>query len=140
MIRVNNGGVTRWVNEPQNTTPPACGTSVIDHGPQSATSPAVLLRQELGSVLRSLRMAQKNTTLRSIAVRARISIGYLSEVERGGKEVSSEVLNSICQALGVTLAQLLRIVAERIEPAPEVPRIPDTIEQIFNSPKVIMHG
>jgi len=56
--------------------------------------------------LRSARVAQ-GRTLSQVALRAGISLGYLSEVERGVKEVSSEMLASICGALGVPLSHVL---------------------------------
>jgi transcriptional regulator with XRE-family HTH domain len=65
-----------------------------------------LLRTHLGSTLRSARMAQ-GRTLRDVAKSARVSLGYLSEVERGQKEASSELLNAICSALDLTLTSVL---------------------------------
>lgn len=65
-----------------------------------------LLRTHLGSTLRSARMAQ-GRTLRDVAKSARVSLGYLSEVERGQKEASSELLNSICTALDLSLSNVL---------------------------------
>jgi len=72
-----------------------------------------LLRTHLGSTLRSARVAQ-GRTLREVAKSARVSLGYLSEVERGQKEASSELLNSICNALELTLASVLIDVAHQI--------------------------
>jgi transcriptional regulator with XRE-family HTH domain len=56
-------------------------------------------------------------TLREVAKSARVSLGYLSEVERGQKEASSELLNSICAALELTLASVLLDVAHQIKSA-----------------------
>ncbi|ALE34171.1 DNA-binding protein [Lawsonella clevelandensis] len=70
------------------------------------TSTRPLLREALGAVLRTYRL-DANRTLRDVAETARVSSGYLSELERGRKEVSSEVLRSICDALGVNLAVVL---------------------------------
>jgi transcriptional regulator with XRE-family HTH domain len=95
----------------------------------------VLLRQLLGDVLRQLRLRQ-GRTLREVSAAARVSLGYLSEVERGQKEASSELLSSICKALGVPLSHVLREVADQLalaelqhEPvmagAPEHERITD---------------
>ena len=70
------------------------------------TSTRPLLRESLGAVLRTYRL-DANRTLRDVAETARVSSGYLSELERGRKEVSSEVLRSICDALGVNLAVVL---------------------------------
>ena len=65
-----------------------------------------LLRTQLGNTLRGHRLRQRRT-LRDVSGRARVSLGYLSEVERGQKEASSELLASICDALDVELADLL---------------------------------
>lgn len=67
----------------------------------------VLLRESVGQALRRARTEQSRT-LRDVARDARVSLGYLSEVERGQKEASSELLNSICDALGLTLGSLMR--------------------------------
>lgn len=76
----------------------------------------VLLRRELGDVLREYRQRQ-GRTLREVSSDARVSLGYLSEVERGQKEASSELLDSICHALNVPLAHVLRLVADRMDRA-----------------------
>jgi transcriptional regulator with XRE-family HTH domain len=76
----------------------------------------VLLRESVGSALRRARTEQSRT-LREVARDARVSLGYLSEVERGQKEASSELLNSICEALGLTLGSLIREVAHEITTA-----------------------
>lgn len=73
----------------------------------------VLLREHIGQSLRSARTSQ-NRTLRDVAREARVSLGYLSEVERGQKEASSELLNSICQALGLSLSFVITDVAREI--------------------------
>jgi len=73
-----------------------------------------LLRTHLGSTLRSARVAQ-GRTLREVAKSARVSLGYLSEVERGQKEASSELLNAICSALELTLASVLLDVAHQVK-------------------------
>ena len=65
-----------------------------------------LLRTHIGHSLRSARIAQ-GRTLRDVAKEARVSLGYLSEVERGQKEASSELLNSICLALNLSLSSVL---------------------------------
>lgn len=73
----------------------------------------VLLRELLGETLRAVRMAQ-HKTLREVSAEARVSLGYLSEIERGQKEASSELLAAICAALDVPLSSLLRTVADRV--------------------------
>jgi transcriptional regulator with XRE-family HTH domain len=65
-----------------------------------------LLREAVGQTLRLARSGQSRT-LRDVAREARVSLGYLSEVERGQKEASSELLNSICEALGLTLSSVI---------------------------------
>src|SRR5690349_23615540 len=67
---------------------------------------ALLLREAIGAGLRRARTARRRT-LRDVSRRARVSLGYLSEVERGRKEPSSELLASICEALDVALPDLL---------------------------------
>jgi transcriptional regulator with XRE-family HTH domain len=71
----------------------------------------VLLRHMLGDALRRLRLRQ-GRTLREVSAAARVSLGYLSEVERGQKEASSALLASICGALGAPLSQVLREVSD----------------------------
>lgn len=73
----------------------------------------VLLRRELGDVLREQRQHQ-GRTLREVSASASVSLGYLSEVERGEKEASSELLASICKALGLPMSRVLSTVADRI--------------------------
>jgi transcriptional regulator with XRE-family HTH domain len=70
----------------------------------------VLLREAIGDRLRHARTNQRRT-LRDISRAARVSLGYLSEVERGQKEASSELLASICEALELPLGELLHNVA-----------------------------
>jgi transcriptional regulator with XRE-family HTH domain len=66
----------------------------------------MLLRGLIGTVLRKIRVGQ-GRTLRDVAEAARVSVPYLSEVERGRKEPSSELLAAICAALDLELADLL---------------------------------
>ena len=73
----------------------------------------VLLRRLLGDVLRERRREQ-GRTLREVSSRARVSLGYLSEVERGQKEASSELLGSICEALDLPLSSVLRDVSDHL--------------------------
>ncbi|MFR9726223.1 helix-turn-helix domain-containing protein [Streptomyces sp. MS19] len=72
-----------------------------------------LWRDVVGDVLRRERRAQERT-LKDVAERARISMPYLSEIERGRKEASSEVLAAAARALGLTLAELLALVHREI--------------------------
>jgi transcriptional regulator with XRE-family HTH domain len=64
------------------------------------------MRQFVGEVLRARRVAQ-GLTLRDVSARARVSLGYISEVERGQKEPSSELLAALAAALGAPLSQVL---------------------------------
>ncbi len=73
----------------------------------------ILLRRLLGDVLRERRREQ-GRTLREVSSSARVSLGYLSEVERGQKEASSELLGSICEALDVPMSELLREVSDNL--------------------------
>ncbi|WP_421733081.1 helix-turn-helix domain-containing protein [Cellulomonas sp.] len=68
--------------------------------------PEPLLRRLVGAILRQQREDQ-GRTLRDVAQDARVSIAYLSEVERGRKEASSEVLAAVCRALGLRLVDLV---------------------------------
>jgi transcriptional regulator with XRE-family HTH domain len=89
----------------------------------------VLLRQEIGDVLRDARR-QQGRTLREVSSVARVSLGYLSEVERGQKEASSELLSSICGALEVPLSLVLRQVSQRVaatELGVDDVQVPDTV-------------
>ncbi|HHW51410.1 MAG TPA: helix-turn-helix transcriptional regulator [Pseudoclavibacter sp.] len=100
----------------------------------------VLVRQELGDVLRDVRL-QKGRTLRQVAGRASVALGYLSEVERGHKEASSEILASVADALDTPVSVIMREVSDRLamveemESAalgrervmPPVSRVPDVV-------------
>ena len=74
---------------------------------------ASLVREVIGDVLRRARTSQ-GRTLREVSDSARVSLGYLSEVERGRKEPSSELLNAICDALEVPLSEVLIDAGERM--------------------------
>jgi transcriptional regulator with XRE-family HTH domain len=73
----------------------------------------VILRQVIGEELRRRRQDQ-GRTLRDVSAEARVSLGYLSEIERGQKEASSELLAAICSALDVPLSSLLRSVSDEV--------------------------
>jgi transcriptional regulator with XRE-family HTH domain len=74
---------------------------------------AALLREVIGDVLRRARTSQ-GRTLREVSDSARVSLGYLSEVERGRKEASSELLTAICGALDVPLSEVLTDAGRRL--------------------------
>jgi transcriptional regulator with XRE-family HTH domain len=73
----------------------------------------VLFRRLLGDVLRAERM-RRGMTLREVSASARVSLGYISEIERGQKEASSELLASLCGALDVPLSDVLREVSDAV--------------------------
>lgn len=73
----------------------------------------VLFRRLLGDVLRTQRV-QRGMTLRQLSAGARVSLGYISEIERGQKEASSELLYSLCSALDVPLSDVLREVSDAV--------------------------
>jgi transcriptional regulator with XRE-family HTH domain len=83
----------------------------------------LLLREAIGGILRRTR-TDRRRTLREVSHQARVSLGYLSEVERGRKEASSELLASICDALEFPLSELLVEVAEVMRPGPLQPLVP----------------
>ncbi|MDN5896198.1 MAG: helix-turn-helix domain-containing protein [Nocardioides sp.] len=73
----------------------------------------VLFRRLLGEVLRTQRM-RRGLTLREVSAEARVSLGYISEIERGQKEASSELLASLCNALDMPLSDVLREVSDAV--------------------------
>ncbi len=90
----------------------------------------ILVRQEIGDVLRDFRL-QKAMTLRQVASRASVALGYLSEVERGQKEASSEILASVADALDTPISVIMREVGDRLAIVEGVsfdsPAVPDTL-------------
>src|SRR5579859_2838681 len=99
----------------------------------------LLLREVLGDVLRQARITQ-GRTLRQVSDAARVSLGYLSEVERGRKEASSELLSAICDALDVPLSQLLTDASDQLarqELQPATAGSP-TVTNIDASTKVVI--
>ena len=86
----------------------------------------VLVRQEIGDVLRDFRL-QKGRTLRQVASKASVALGYLSEVERGQKEASSEILASVADALETPISVIMREVGERMAVIEGLNPIPDTL-------------
>lgn len=86
----------------------------------------VLVRQEIGEVLRDVRL-QKGRTLRQVASRASVALGYLSEVERGQKEASSEILASVAEALDTPISMIMREVGDRLAVVEGLSAVPDTL-------------
>ena len=95
----------------------------------------VLFRRLLGEVLRAHRV-DRGMTLREVSAEARVSLGYISEIERGQKEASSELLASLCSALDVPLSSVLRSVSDAVAleeaamaptPIPVVPITPPMV-------------
>ena len=94
-----------------------------------------LLREVVGDVLRRARIEQ-GRTLREVSDSARVSLGYLSEVERGRKEASSELLGAICGALDVSLSRVLIEAGEDL--AAEASRAAVSASRINVSTKVVI--
>lgn len=86
----------------------------------------VLVRQEIGDVLRDFRL-QKGRTLRQVASKASVALGYLSEVERGQKEASSEILASVAEALDTPISVIMREVGDRLAVLEGLDVIPDSV-------------
>lgn len=90
----------------------------------------ILVRQEIGDVLRDFRL-QKGRTLRQVASKASVALGYLSEVERGQKEASSEILASVAEALDTPISVIMREVGDRLAVVEGIDPIPDTVPDEF---------
>lgn len=90
----------------------------------------ILVRQEIGDVLRDFRL-QKGRTLRQVASKASVALGYLSEVERGQKEASSEILASVADALDTPISVIMREVGDRLAVLEGIDPIPDTVPDDF---------
>lgn len=90
----------------------------------------ILVRQEIGDVLRDFRL-QKGRTLRQVASKASVALGYLSEVERGQKEASSEILASVADALETPISVIMREVGDRLAVLEGIDPIPDTVPDEF---------
>ncbi|KQO63205.1 MULTISPECIES: helix-turn-helix domain-containing protein [unclassified Curtobacterium] len=86
----------------------------------------VLVRQEIGDVLRDFRL-QKGRTLRQVASKASVALGYLSEVERGQKEASSEILASVADALETPISVIMREVGDRLAVIEGLSPVPDML-------------
>ena len=98
---------------------------------------ALLLREVIGDVLRSSRSAQ-GRTLREVSESARVSLGYLSEVERGRKEASSELLTAICDALRVPLSTVLADAAQQMADRERAQLLASGAARIDASTKVVI--
>jgi XRE family transcriptional regulator, stress-response regulator len=98
----------------------------------------VLLRRVIGDALRARRQAQRRT-LREVSTAANVSLGYLSEIERGQKEASSELLASICDALGAHLSEVLREVSHTFADAERGahPAQPPTAQPALAQPALV---
>lgn len=84
------------------------------------------LRVALGDTLRELRLEQSRT-LRQTSAKAGMALGYLSEIERGQKEASSEILDNLTYALNISVAELLILTAYKLQGG-----IPDTAEMLLD--------
>ena len=99
----------------------------------------LLLRQVIGETLRARRLGQQRT-LREVSTAARVSLGYLSEIERGQKEASSELLAAICGALGAPLSDVLSDARDtfRMDESAGVP-ILDDVDSV-DGPQATLRG
>jgi len=92
----------------------------------------VLFRRLLGDVLRAQRM-RRGMTLREVSAEARVSLGYISEIERGQKEASSELLSSLCSALDLPLSAVLREVSDLVALEESLLEVPATTEVVASA-------
>ncbi len=92
----------------------------------------IVLRSVIGDELRRERLEQ-GRTLRQVSSQARVSLGYLSEVERGQKEASSELLAAICGALEVPLSSVLQSVSTKVADHEAVEVARDETQQTVTS-------
>jgi transcriptional regulator with XRE-family HTH domain len=88
----------------------------------------VLLRRVIGDALRARRQGQ-HRTLREVSTAANVSLGYLSEIERGQKEASSELLAAICDALGARLSEVLSEVSDTMSLAESMEGVLAPVEE-----------
>jgi transcriptional regulator with XRE-family HTH domain len=93
----------------------------------------VLLRRVIGDALRARRQGQ-HRTLREVSTAANVSLGYLSEIERGQKEASSELLAAICEALGARLSELLGEVSGTLSLAEGMDGVLVPVDEKVSSP------
>ena len=96
----------------------------------------VLLRRVIGDALRSRRQGQ-HRTLREVSTAANVSLGYLSEIERGQKEASSELLAAICDALGARLSELLSEVSDTLSLAEDMDRVLTPVDEKQAEPAAV---
>jgi ribosome-binding protein aMBF1 (putative translation factor) len=126
---------------------PASGSVAPDlrirERPDESEFRMILLRRVLGEVLRTARM-QRGLTLRELSKTARVSLGYISEIERGQKEASSELLAALCEALEVPLSDVLRdasqaVVVEELTstPVPAPAAVPASAVRPVRTPDVV---
>lgn len=102
---------TAMTNSAKNTSEPRSLSAGAVPKPRAGSIP--LVRMVMGTCFRGYR-TEGGWTLRDVADRARVSPGYLSEIERGRKEVSSELIESVCEALGVSVSTLLIDTGQRL--------------------------
>lgn len=106
--------------------------------PAAGGSASTLLREHLGDALRRHRLRQ-GRTLREVGALARVSLAYLSEIERGRKEASSELLAAVCEALEVPLSSLLMEVGDQIALAELAARTPMPTTRRIDSRALHVH-
>ncbi len=92
----------------------------------------VLVRQVLGEVLREERVRQ-GRTLRDVSKDAMVSLGYISEIERGVKEASSECLAAVCSALEVPMSSVLELVSRELRREESVGQLTPVDATVYNA-------
>lgn len=85
------------------------------------------LATAIGDSIRTARM-EKSMTLRDLSAKSHISLGYLSEVERGTKEVSSVVLDCVAQGLGLPLYEIIEEASRKMRDSEEFIHITRNVE------------
>lgn len=92
----------------------------IYQSPEDATVESRDLLSAIGETLRSIRN-ERNLTLRQVSEGSHVSVSYLAEIERGEKDPSSRVLESVAAGLDIEVSELLIKISAALEPAPVVP-------------------
>ena len=92
----------------------------IYQSPEDSTVERRDLLSAIGETLRSIRN-ERNLTLRQVSEGSHVSVSYLAEIERGEKDPSSRVLESVAAGLDIEVSELLIKISAALEPAPVVP-------------------
>jgi transcriptional regulator with XRE-family HTH domain len=108
------------------------GSGSVAPGDKGKETRMVLFRRLLGDVLRAQRM-RRGMTLREVSAEARVSLGYISEIERGQKEASSELLASLCSALDLPLSVMLSEVSDLVALEESLTNTPSSAEVVASA-------